>query len=262
MPRARHTVNFEFPLLLAGMLEEILRIVVPLVFLLIWVISQMTDAKKKLAKPPRQPAMPPPGPAVQPPGMALPQPAGDPLRAQVDEFLRRAGRQAAPAQQRPAVRHDEIEVLLGDEPAAPAHRPLAEPLRPMGEAATAPQPAMPPRQGGPRRPRRAGPPRPESVADHVATHVDAAVEQIREEVSQLGQAVITADQQFDVQLQQKFDHELGTLGPSRAARILDQQPQKPAETPASQIAAMLANPDGVRQAIIVNEILRRPDVRW
>ena len=31
---------------------------------------------------------------------------------------------------------------------------------------------------------------------------------------------------------------------------------------AAQIAAMLANPDGVRQAIVLNEILRRPSDRW
>ena len=34
------------------------------------------------------------------------------------------------------------------------------------------------------------------------------------------------------------------------------------DTPAAQIAAMLANPDGVRQAVIINEILRRPSDRW
>ncbi len=35
-----------------------------------------------------------------------------------------------------------------------------------------------------------------------------------------------------------------------------------AETPAGQIAAMLADPAGVRQAIVLSEILNRPSDRW
>jgi hypothetical protein len=33
-------------------------------------------------------------------------------------------------------------------------------------------------------------------------------------------------------------------------------------SPVGQIAAMLASPGGVRQAMVINEILRRPSDRW
>jgi hypothetical protein len=71
-----------------------------------------------------------------------------------------------------------------------------------------------------------------------------------------------ADAQFDVQLHQKFDHELGSL----ANRGEDSRPVSAASiaalSPAAQIAGMLSSPDGVRQAIVLNEILRRPEERW
>jgi hypothetical protein len=250
-------------------LSELISALVVLASLAIWVISQIADAKKKQGQPPRQPAGRPAGPGDQP-GMARAQPAAaDPLRAQVDEFLRRAGQQGQPQAAQPiqppqrAVRHDEIEVLVDEEAVAPARQPLAKPFRPMGEAAGAPRPIEPP---GNRPLRRAAPLRSQSVAEHVAAHVDAAVEQIREEVSHLGEAVIAADREFDVQLQQKFDHKLGSLSARHASRMQDQRTAAntaaQVETPASQIAAMLASPDGVRQAIVINEILRRPEDRW
>jgi hypothetical protein len=70
--------------------------------------------------------------------------------------------------------------------------------------------------------------------------------------------------QFDVKLKAKFDHELGTLS-SRG-----REPAAPAAQPvatgptsaAAQLAAMLANPEGLRQAVMMNEILRRPSERW
>ena len=82
------------------------------------------------------------------------------------------------------------------------------------------------------------------------------------EVADLGARVKQADEQFDRQLQQKFDHELGS---TRLASVghdhpPSQRPKPP--SPAAQIAAMLANPDGVRQAMILNEILHRPTDRW
>jgi hypothetical protein len=71
------------------------------------------------------------------------------------------------------------------------------------------------------------------------------------------------DQQFDDQLKAKFDHTVGTLtGSDVAAAEKAAQEANMAAMPAAQIAAMLATPDGVRQAIVVNEILRRPVDRW
>lgn len=254
-------MNHQFPHLLAAGWNELISVLVGLLFLVFWVLGQIADVKKKRAQPPRPPAVPPVPGGPQAAPRAQPAPV-QPVRAQVDEFLRRALQQGQPQGARPAppprppVRRDEIEVLVDDEP---ARTPLAEPLRPMGGAAAAPPPIQPPR----RHPlRRVALGRPQSVAEHVAAHVGSAVEQIREEVSHLGESVITADEQFDVQLQHKFDHKLGALSARHTSRVEDQQAAVKADTPASQIAAMLASPEGVRQAIVVNEILRRPEERW
>jgi hypothetical protein len=177
----------------------------------------------------------------------------------VEEFLRRARRQQQQPIQPPAAqqaarrpRTDEIEVLLTDEPATSGGRPLAEPFRPINQPGPA-QPAPISRKSGSRSRK--------SVAEHVAEHISVGARSLSQQTSQLGQRIITEDQQFDVQLKSKFDHAVGTLAASRLAEETISTPDK-SETPASQIAAMLARPEGVRQAMVINEILSRPSDRW
>jgi hypothetical protein len=101
------------------------------------------------------------------------------------------------------------------------------------------------------------------VAEHVAENVAAHARSISEQSARLGQRIIEEDHQFDVQLKAKFDHTVGTItGSSVAAAEQAAIAAAASETPAAQIAALLANPDGVRQAIVLNEILRRPNERW
>jgi hypothetical protein len=78
--------------------------------------------------------------------------------------------------------------------------------------------------------------------------------------SQLGKRIIDEDQQFDVELKARFDHALGSLAGS--VNPVAEEQVAHVDSPAQQIAAMLANPVGVRQAMIVNEILSRPSDRW
>jgi hypothetical protein len=198
------------------------------------------------------------------------------LRAQVDAFLRRAqgeqgpgapvgGAVAAQKPARPAMPdRDSIEILLGNEPVAANRPPLSEPLRRMNTPAPSPPRPAPPRPPRPTRsPQRTTSQRPKSVADHVAENVTSAIDQIRQDVSHLGERVAATDRQFDTQLQQKFDHEIGTLGDRHAARMQDQdQPVAGPVNPAIVIATLLANPDGMRQAMVINEVLRRPEERW
>ncbi len=101
------------------------------------------------------------------------------------------------------------------------------------------------------------------MAEHVAESVAAHAKSISEQTSRLGQRIIEDDHQFDVQLKAKFDHTVGTLTGS-AVTAAEQQAAavRATETPAAQIATLLANPEGVRQAIIINEIIRRPSDRW
>jgi hypothetical protein len=200
---------------------------------------------------------------ARPPGGALP--AGqqaDPLRDQVEEFLRRAGRgQQGDPRPQPAGA-GEIEVLLEERDEVPERR-LSEPFRPMQQSPAEPvlTPVGKPRKPRPQRP--AAKPRRETVAEHVAENIGAQSRALSDRTSRLGQRIIEDDHQFDVQLKAKFDHTVGTLtGSSVTAAEQAAAVVSAANTPAAHIAVMLASPEGVRQAIVINEILRRPSDRW
>jgi hypothetical protein len=261
-----------FPILFAADLNEILSVLGALVVFVIWLINQINDAKKKqqaqAVRP--QPELPP-----QPAGQAAAAaevPPADPLRTQIDEFLRRAAQQKlpqpdAPAPPRKPPGRDEVVVLLDESVAAPPRKSLADRMRSQGEAASASRarpspPSQPPREQKPRSPQRVAPQRPSSVAEHVAEHVGAATQEFRKEVANLGERVKQADAQFDVQLQKKFDHTLGSLAPRQTSRASDQPAASETATPAAQIVALLSSPGGVQQAVMLNEILNRPTDRW
>jgi hypothetical protein len=217
------------------------------VALVAWVIRQIVEANKQAA-----PAKP--GPV--------------PLRNQVEEFLRRAGRVpqaekagADPRRARP-VGTSEIELLVDDEAPRSERGPLAEPLR---KQQTSAAPLSQPAKGSrtPRPARKNNLQRRETVAEHVAENVASHSRAVADQASRLGQRIIEDDHQFDVQLKAKFDHTVGTLTGS-AVTAAEQAAAAAADaaTPAAQIAATLANPEGVRQAIVLNEILHRPVGRW
>lgn len=258
------------PVLLAD-IGEIIGSAIALFMTLLWVLKQVFEAKKEA---PRAgggaAAAGKPAPA-QAPAAAAGKPAGqqaDPLRAQVEEFLRRAGRgqqgNQPRGQQRPAgaAASKDIEILLDDEAAmSPERRPLAEPLRPIEPAVASSRPQQPAAPRKPRPPRRPPQPRRETVAEHVTESVAAHANVISEQSARLGQRIIEDDHQFDVQLKAKFDHTVGTIT-SSPVTATEQTATFALDSPAAQIAAMLANPDGVRQAMILNEIIRRPNDRW
>ena len=249
-------------------IENVIGVLMALLVPLLWVVKQIADASKQAkdrdaaqAAAPRPPDPPPVRQAAGPAGQQA-----DPLRNQVEEFLRRAGRGPQAERVRPAA-HD-IEVLLDDEPAAP--RPPAEPLRPIetrpavASKVTGPSTSAPSQSAPQRPPRRSVVPRKrKSLAERATERAAARASKLAEQTSHLGQRIITEDAQFDVQLKAKFDHTVGTLtGSAVTAAEQAAAAVSAAETPAAQIAAMLATPDGVRQAIVVNEILRRPTDRW
>jgi hypothetical protein len=177
--------HFALPLLLAFDVGEVIGSIVGLLVLVLWVINQIVEGKKQLARP------------------AAPRPAA-----------------AKPA------------------PAAPPRRPVAPPREPVTKR--------------------------ESVAEHVRQHIDSGTRALAQQSSQLGQRIVQEDAAFDVKLKAKFDHEVGTLASKE--RVTDTPSQSPVNTdttsPAALLAAMLTNPEGVRQAVILNEVLRRPSDRW
>jgi hypothetical protein len=250
--------------IVAARFEDLLKILPVFLFLIFWVMGQIAEAKKKARAAKTGPQVPPiPGnkeAAAAPP---------DPLRQQVDEFLRRAGGQApAPPAAAEAMAtktarpgnadRDRIEILVASDSASPM-RPTTLPPR---GAAAAPPPlpsqtqALSRAQRPPRRPRQ-------SVAEHVAEHVTSAVKQMGDETARLGERVASVDRQFGAQLQQRFDHEIGTFADRRNARPTDAQPAaQSAENPVLEMAKLLSSGDGMRQAVVLNEIFRRPEERW
>jgi hypothetical protein len=174
----------------------------------------------------------------------------DPLRNQVEEFLRRASQQPERNQDQPLKPQlrpaTEIELLLEESRQAAERRNPTPPPKP-----TETQPS----QRIARRPKRR-----QSVAEHVAEQVASRSKSLEKMTSKLGQRIVADDQQFDIQLKAKFDHAVGTL--AGTVNPVAEELVVHVDSPAQQIAAMLANPAGVRQAVILNEILRRPSDRW
>lgn len=242
---------------------DIGEVIVGLVALIFVIVRQLFEANKKAApKAPRgapaAPQQPPKFPQAAPPAAAGQQ--ADPLRAQVEEFLRRAGRPQGQPQPAPA---REIEVLVEPQVAEP--RTFGQPLQQAEwRKSPAEQAAGQKAAGGgnkSRQNRGSGKRRRQSVAEHVAEQVTSHARNIGDQASRLGQRIVADDAQFDVQLKAKFDHTVGTLTGSAMPSSAEQTPP-PADTPAAQLAAMLANPSGIRQAVLVNEILRRPSDNW
>jgi hypothetical protein len=248
----------DYPVLIAADLREIIGALVGLVALVLWVIQRIIEANREMGdkQQGRAAGMPQQAQAV-PPGAPRPggQPA-DPLRNQVEEFLRRAGRapqqnQGGPPRRAPQPAQ-EIEVLLDD--SALAERPPRVPLR-QQESRPAASSSEPRTVRNPIAPKKR-----KSLAERASERAAARSENLARQVSSLGKRVIEEDQQFDVQMKAKFDHTVGTLTAETVSPV--ELVPAASQTPAGQIAALLASPDGVRQAIVLNEILRRPVDRW
>ncbi|MCC7476563.1 MAG: hypothetical protein IT425_14325 [Pirellulales bacterium] len=246
------------PTLLLGInLVEIGLAVMVVLFAIIKQLVEANQAANKKRERPRPVPQPQREPVEPPRGMVNAGAGGgqqaDPLRGQVEEFLRRAGR--LPEAEQPASPR-EIEKRRPPSP-EPKTRRLVE--------------APPPIAGKPsqsassaereRRSKASGKKR-KSVAEHVAEAVTSHSQSLGQQASRLGERIVREDEQFDVQLKARFDHKLGTLGENPVAQPATSTAFVPADTPAGQIAAMLASPEGVRQAVLLNEILRRPSERW
>ncbi|REK12753.1 MAG: hypothetical protein DWQ37_11020 [Planctomycetota bacterium] len=188
----------------------------------------------------------------QQPAKAQQQPGQDPLQSEIEEFLRRANerrkekaRRAAPQQQQrpqPAQR---------SEPAPRSDRPLQP------AASEEPLDVQPLEHSF------------DSVATSVQKHFSS---QKREEyVDHLAEEISQADEEMERHLHEAFDHTLGSL------RSRSQEPDphadadadshalkvdKSSPSTAKAMAGLLANPQSIKQAVLLKEILERPVDRW
>jgi hypothetical protein len=84
-------------------------------------------------------------------------------------------------------------------------------------------------------------------------------EAISEHSRHLGEDVDAANTKMQAHLQQVFDHKLGQLKSTGGATALVTAERNAAELSLDQIRGMLASPQSVRDAIIMSEVLRRPE---
>ena len=115
--------------------------------------------------------------------------------------------------------------------------------------------------------------RPQRLSDsgsrHLETSVRANEQRFGQRTSHLGEEVGLADKQMESRIYAAFDHQLGGLTNTSVgadvpdADMHDETPgaSKPS-SPAAELAATFREPQSIRQAIILSEILSRPEHRW
>lgn len=143
------------------------------------------------------------------------------------------------------------------------------------EQKSAPQPQ---RQQQPQRPQRLVEPevieeveivepqilRGETVAEHVSEHIGSSG--FDERLSHLGEDVDRSDDRMEAHLHEVFEHNLGQLGTRTSvaaeSTLDDDSPVPEPEESAFDILGMLSEPDSIQKAIILSEVLNRPEDRW
>ena len=232
-------------ILIAG-IQDWIGAIVPIVFLIYALIQLFT------AKAPQPPARKPPrrAPGEQAERPLRPQqppakPVGTPqaqLNAEIEQFLKRAN------QRRDRSRRESEPSLKA--PPKPAPRTIAAP--PQGQQPAKTSPAAKQQRDL------------STVAESVDKHL--AGRGFSQRAEHLADDIVRADAQMEEHLKSKFSHKVGRLGDERtAAQVVpatDVAPSTIPIEPASAMATLLANPQNVRQAFILGEILARPIDRW
>jgi len=237
------------PLLLAD-IADILRALIPIIMIVFWVLAQVLGGREE-APPKKQPKKVAPRPKGAKPD--------DNLREEIEVFLRKSdeNRREEPRPREP-VRADRSERRSPPERPAPRERRAPATAR---QPRTPRVPEPPPIEAEivteldqPR----------ESLAEHVKRYIDAKAFQSR--LGGLGQAIELSDERTEARLHEKFDHGLGSLGGAGVYERIHEGTDAAhwadhvdPTSPAVQIAAMLQDPKNARSAIVLTEILNRPN---
>ena len=147
----------------------------------------------------------------------------------IEQFLRQAARKRAGRGQQPPP----VEIVEA-QPVAPP--PALEPLVEAQLAET------PPRT---------------KIGSHVEQYLDNR--RFAERASHLGEDVSQADEDLDARVHAAFDHEVGRMDDS-SGFVGATPAQTPTTNLAQQLIEMVKNPSSVRQAVILSEILKRPEM--
>jgi hypothetical protein len=243
----------KLPLFAADIIQLIIFLFIVVSSIVAQIAKAMQERKKRLPAKPR-PAVPA-------------QPARDKKSAieqEIEAFLKKGqGKPAAErsnAERMAAERSKEQRDLRSREQRKPPARRPKTPVRAEARANRPPRPPVPPTLEG------VAPG--ESVTSHVQRHVVAGGVGTRD--PRLAESIGQADERIESHLQNVFEHRVGRLGQTdRAERGISQgtdaavwETQTAVNPLAAQVHAMLASPDQVGAAIVLNEILRRPEEQW
>lgn len=240
-------------------LDDILNVAVPIIFMILYGIGQLLSNKKRAQRrQQRRPRAPQPqAPLADGGQVGGGQAGGQPvdlegaLRQEVDDFLRRV--QGKPPRQKPQAGRPAVSGAPPTREQRRSGRKQARPgrqQRPQSQPVNRPQPTRPSRLGAPLR--GTGEPERGGVSEHVAEHISRSSRTIGQHAETLGDVLAETDERAEERLHKKFDHKIGRLQQQKATS------KKVQSGIAEEIAAMLSKPEGMRQLIIANEILRRP----
>ena len=229
----------------------LIKIGVFIIIVIGWIVRSIATqvAEKPVARP--RPPQPQPGLPRQPRPQAPVQPAAqrplDPAE-EVAEFLRQAQsrRSGAPSQAPMPLPKPAVRPAAGPPPSRGQRKPSKPAPRPAARTPLAPQNAPSDRKG------ELG----QGVGRHVQEHL--STEEFAQRASRPTNVAVAEDAN-EARLKQVFSHRVGTLGdvtmpPPDDAPVLRQ--------PVLNLAALLADGNSLRQMIVVNEVLRRPEERW
>ncbi|HEY4312740.1 MAG TPA: hypothetical protein VGN12_25040 [Pirellulales bacterium] len=202
---------------------EWLRFLVPAVMFAVWVLNRLLGGESPAARQAK---------ARQQARVNPPPPPADKQRVddEVSEFLRRA------AQQRSGHTTRTPAPAMPPQPPSVVRKPGSAEARRAGAAvAETTQPSNTPRTLAPTLSASIG-------SRHLGGVQPKEVEQ--------------AEAAMQSHLTQVFGHNVGSLGDVQTAT------SELADVPADRVSALLRDPQTIRDAIIVSEILRRPEERW
>ena len=86
--------------------------------------------------------------------------------------------------------------------------------------------------------------------------------QIAEHTRRLGEEVDLADDKLAAHLHQVFDHDLGRLKKTASETAATPVAAAVSDVTVSELLKLLRSPNSIRDAIIMSEVLKRPDDRW
>jgi hypothetical protein len=219
----------DFQLLAAMDIGDWIKVVFGIVFVLVYLVNQLVAGQKQAAQ----------GKAAERP---KPPPQRAPERAaqadEVEQFLRAAAEARRRQQQQ-------------------QQRPPAPPQK--GGTVRRPKPPKKPKSPVPTLARQ------EAPAERLGAQVERALSTKEFEVraAQMDDDLEQLDRDRAAHRSKMFEHQVGNLAPASPAASVPTVSTAGAASPAAgMLAAALASPQDLRKAIILYEILQRPEERW